>query len=395
MIKLKSLHLENCQSWKDGTIEFGPGLNAIIAGNNVGKSVIFKIIKITCNPDFFTKQERVKLIRYGSDFARATFTFSDDTEAITLITDKKVMYEFRNKNGETFYSEEEPLNQTLEHLSVIVEDNSKYLVNVLDSEQSLLLVKSDKKANSDLMKVITEHKGIERLTELFNIKLKYYSSEGIELKKKFERVNYKIQELDHSDLDMMQDRFNTMKSLDGLLEILETIERYKNDIEDNVNDKEVPDWSVFVKLLNQVQFIEKPHELKWGSVLKLLQKLPAEKLNQTNDINWETVIKLLNALPDYNIKTVENPLPLNEIKRLLNCYKDVSTKKIDTFSGLKLLVKIKNVCDELTDNLNRLDVIHNKITEIKKIDFNGTVYDCPVHGKIVYRDGKCEVAKHE
>ncbi|MDQ9745195.1 ATP-binding protein, partial [Acinetobacter baumannii] len=62
MVKLKSLHLENIQSWEDATIEFGPGLNAIIANNNVGKSVVFKTLRITCNPEFFAKPERAKLV---------------------------------------------------------------------------------------------------------------------------------------------------------------------------------------------------------------------------------------------------------------------------------------------------------------------------------------------
>lgn len=394
--KLRKLRLENCQSWKDATIEFGDGLNAIIASNNVGKSVIFKIIKITCNPDFFSKPERKKLIRYGSEYAKATFTFEDGSVATTIITDKKVLYTFITPNGEEYHSEEEPLNQTLQYLSVIVEDNSKYLVNVLDSEQSLLLVKSDKKANSDLMRVITEHKGVARLTELFKDKVKYYSGYEVEIKKKESRLKRRLKEIDVKDIDVVEQQYLHLSAMSKALSTLEIVQRHIKNMGDNLQDVSLVDWSRLNKLLTHINYIEELPDNTWETLLSIFKVLPKERMECPTGINWGKINQLLNALPKSEIKLQDDLINWDLIMKLLNQKKDIKLSEKDiNHNCITDILKLKPILEKLEHNLDDIKDIQNQIHELNSIDFNGTVYSCPVHGKIIYNNGKCEVASNE
>lgn len=68
---LKSVRLVNCQSIKDITFNFATDrLNVIAANNSVGKSVLFKMLKITADPKQLpTIEERSQLIRHGAESA--------------------------------------------------------------------------------------------------------------------------------------------------------------------------------------------------------------------------------------------------------------------------------------------------------------------------------------
>ena len=61
----------NCQSMRDLTMHFATDkLNVIAADNSVGKSVLFKMLKVTANPKTLaTIEERRQLIRYGEQYA--------------------------------------------------------------------------------------------------------------------------------------------------------------------------------------------------------------------------------------------------------------------------------------------------------------------------------------
>ena len=85
MVKLLQIRLVNCQSWKDGVIEFSKGLNVIRANNNTGKSVIFKMLKVTCNPESLDKADREDIIRRGSEYAEVTYLFDDSVPAYCIV----------------------------------------------------------------------------------------------------------------------------------------------------------------------------------------------------------------------------------------------------------------------------------------------------------------------
>ena len=55
---IHSVRLINCQSWENGIIPLAQDrINVLRADNNSGKSVFFKMLKITACPGYFTPKE--------------------------------------------------------------------------------------------------------------------------------------------------------------------------------------------------------------------------------------------------------------------------------------------------------------------------------------------------
>lgn len=76
----------NCQSWKNSTFDLATDrINVIIADNGTGKSVFFKMLKITTNPNYFSRAERKDLIRRHEECATILFKFDDGSIAATKV----------------------------------------------------------------------------------------------------------------------------------------------------------------------------------------------------------------------------------------------------------------------------------------------------------------------
>ena len=79
----------NCQSWKNSTFDLATDrINVIIADNGTGKSVFFKMLKITTNPNYFSRAERKDLIRRHEECATILFKFDDGSIAATKVFTK-------------------------------------------------------------------------------------------------------------------------------------------------------------------------------------------------------------------------------------------------------------------------------------------------------------------
>ena len=382
MVKLRKLRLQNFQSWKDETIELSDGLNAIIGvgdSNNTGKSVIFKALKVTCNPEYFTRAERNKLIRYGNDFARAYYSFSDGSIAIVTLTHAKVMYncEF---NGVTVNTEGVPPHQLIEKLSAIIETESKYLVNVMDPEQAMLFVKSDKKANSSLMKVVTEHPELNRLMDIFKDKVSEYTSHHIKVGARAKRLEEQMNSLQVSDIPKIEDELYMLEMCEKAIDLAEFICDFTRGFANM--DRGNYDWKLISSTLTQLEHIDNlvvSNSKPWASINDLLSmEIPEVK----DKLPWDTVHFLL----DTEIPEVSDDLPWNLIIKVLSI--DIPKPSID-YPKVSSVFQLCKLTDDIETELNSYDLLSEKIAEINAIDFNGTKYSCPIHGTIMYRDGKC------
>ena len=90
---IHSVRLINCQSWENGIIPLAQDrINVLRADNNSGKSVFFKMLKITACPGYFTPKERKKLIRNGCDSANILYAFTDGSVGACSVYPTRVMY---------------------------------------------------------------------------------------------------------------------------------------------------------------------------------------------------------------------------------------------------------------------------------------------------------------
>ena len=87
---IKQIRLVNCQSLEDITFNFATDkLNVLVADNSTGKSVLFKMLKVTANPDVFPAKKRSQLIRRGAESAIMACLF--DTGDQQYCTGRKIV----------------------------------------------------------------------------------------------------------------------------------------------------------------------------------------------------------------------------------------------------------------------------------------------------------------
>ena len=89
---LEAVRFKNCQSLGDCVLSFTGKLNVIVAENNTGKSVLYKVLKLAGRADYYTREERKDLIRRGASAAQITFKFDDGSYAVMQITPGKTVY---------------------------------------------------------------------------------------------------------------------------------------------------------------------------------------------------------------------------------------------------------------------------------------------------------------
>lgn len=180
-IGLREVRLTNCQAYEDIILPFAEDrLNVLVADNNIGKSIFFKMLDITACPERYDTEDRVGLIRHGAEFAQIMFAFTDDAIAATRVLRNKVLYYYREPGGQRFQMFSSIPDEMLCHLGLLVDRSEGFIANIIDSDHDLLLIDSNEKSNHNALKMITESNELasfqsvldSKLLELADIKLK-------------------------------------------------------------------------------------------------------------------------------------------------------------------------------------------------------------------------------
>lgn len=147
----------NCQSMRDLTMHFATDkLNVIAADNSVGKSVLFKMLKVTANPKTLaTIEERRQLIRYGEQYAGFICAFDDGSIGATLVYPNKVIYKYRGNVKNTFKTVYRVERGDKAKKAFVPADDSNLLIEPFDDSNQLELEK--RKTN-----IINTESGIPR-----------------------------------------------------------------------------------------------------------------------------------------------------------------------------------------------------------------------------------------
>jgi hypothetical protein len=124
----------NFQSLQDITYELIPGINNFVGRNNAGKSVRVKALRAMCTPNFYTSDERKELIRTDCEFAAVIKTLEDGRDVVFVLYPTYQMYVF---DGITYRQNTcpEPIKEAM---GLIVDEESKTILNLLDLEQETI-----------------------------------------------------------------------------------------------------------------------------------------------------------------------------------------------------------------------------------------------------------------
>lgn len=413
---LLKVQMVNCQSWKDSSFTLrSDKLNVIIADNGTGKSVFFKMLKITSHPKYFDRDERKQLIRHGTDFAAIYFEFEDGGLAGTRVYPTYTLYLYKPSNDAELETSYTPSKEMLKRVGLVTDGETPFVANIVDSDQDLLLVNSRLKYNFNLVQLLAQNVDLENVKERAHDAAMKVMNPLSSLNAKCEMLNKAIQSSVYYDV--------ATKELQ--LELAENSTSILYNLIDVTNDLQK------IKELSKTD-VDYDFLLEAESLLESLESLSLDDLLVTNEPpDVEQELAMLESLETFNlgdilvtesVPDVENDMVLLESVEDLHleeCYAGTVPADVDheislleslrelNFSDMIIDVKNPEISDETIDlldsvmnSLSLIILMQSKILTTKEIEneihnleselfSSGEVFDCAIHGKVIYNGKEC------
>lgn len=385
---ISKIQMQNCQSWRDGTIELATDkLNVIAADNGVGKSVLFKMLKITSDPNYFNRAERKDLIRRHEEYARILFEFDDGGLAATTVYPTYTLYLYKPADSETVQTSYEPPTEMLRQLELLTDGVTPFIANLVDADQDLLLVNSRTKYNYNLIKMLVEHADLEKVREVIQEATVAVANPLTSLTKKCTFLENKIAQSEYFDIAAKELQIKKLeKSKDVLMQLIDlynTMEALRGAIE---YDKDFDKLEVYMQILEHVSDLDL-------SSLKVLDNPP----NVSASLD---VLEILENINLQDLKVLKQAPEADDALKLLECIsqlelgdlailKDVGycEPALDILQGLEDLhaaISLLRQHEDLADNAkNDISELYDELLQ------SGEMVSCGVHGKVIYNGQEC------
>lgn len=408
---LDKVRLQNCQSMEDVTLEFVNGINIIAGDNSYGKSIFMKVLRLTVFPEEYNQSARNDIIRYGKDFAQVHYFFSDGMDCIVKIYRNKSIYMLHDANiSQDYLTDVVPFGRLKNALSVIADDQEKFLVNVFNAGQELFLVKSDSRTNERLIRASCYDEELEQLKTLVTDKAQLYKDEESELKGIL--YNYMLsmgdqQYKDTTELERLLEISDVLiKSLTGLVEmndLFDSLIPYENIGGLNIDDcMTLLTVHEVYNLLEQVQHVDEVQQSVLDAAYNVLPVLDdVEKLMEVDYAQESVLISLSGCLPiltgigelqEDNYELLDS---LHKVFEVLNLIDNIA-EEVDYDLPVMLadvrstLMKLNNLLNDYTANLSAWVSANDEAKRLnrKMKEYNGLV-SCQIYGEVFFIDGKC------
>lgn len=382
---LEKLTIVDFQSFKNVTYEFTDGLNVIIAPNNSGKSIIFKIIDVLVNGNKMTTAERKEFIRFGcskSDVyvkSQGTYYWAEILPKITNY------YSGSAINSMTFLGTELP-NEIRQAFALLVCEDG-LIGNVIDSNQSKFLIDSDSRVNNSILGLLTRDNNAEKIIETTTERIKSLNSE-VRLKNSERRIY--ARELENIEVTDISYRQTLVIDSNVLLTLADILLPIKEKLDTIKEVKQVSDsFKPLIDVVNNLESVKyKLSEIRYQKVfpvdksyIDFIVKLESirDRLNPVNNVE----------LPNKGLIDITSKLEnISDRLRDVNHVKLPSESEIETYNKLSLLMKkTQQILTLMRDN-KVLDIESKRIKN-QLNDLRGEVHDCPIHGTIKLVNEEC------
>lgn len=407
MVKLVSIRMVGCQSWEDGVIPLADGIvNVLRAGNSSGKSVLFKMLKITAQSDYFTAKERKRLIRYGCDCAMILYAFSDGSVGGCCVYPTKVIYLFA-EDGKTFERSLEADGRLLERLGLVVSD--KFVANIIDMDQPLLLVDSNVYENYELIKLLTESPELTIVKERVKLNLDRLKESYIQASELQGTLERRLDSISYQSVEEMQQRLDEAKKLETSLEILcsvlETAER--------VSTVPVLDWEEICRVLDGLELVEglfsemgkvesvngkglEAVELAFQLIeaalsLESAQRIDWQIAGQVLElIGWVSELRRVKLTDSSGLEAIELALQLVEAVLSLEKAEEVDLRIEQLLELLGWSNELRSLIEALAQNSEKKLEAELEWQRLEKeLRENNRVLQCPTFGEVVFDGISC------
>lgn len=389
---LASIRMINCQSWEDLTLELSQDrLNVLIAPNNTGKSVFFKMLKITASPRYFTQEESKFLIRFGADCACFVYSFTDGAIGMTLVYPNRVIYRYAKTAEAGYVSYEFPPRELLDNLGLVANVSEDFVANIIDTDQDMLLVNSNLKGNHALMRLIAENPELaEILIKTDNISREFSKHEAA-LLERVQILDYRIRSTKFVDVPKLERNLGAASLLNSAIGVLLSVYDQTGVLQQLTRDS--IDYGFLIKLADSAVTLE-----KLQGMLSNVQILPQvdENLETLTDflVGLEdnlTRIKISTDLDENLVTLVDNLANINTNLRQIKCEDNMNYGCLEL--GISGCGALRGLRDELNGLQRALVEIENSEKSLLAISEemrnSGEVLPCAIHGKVVYDGDKC------
>lgn len=389
------IQMVNCQSWKNGTITLASDrLNAIIADNGTGKSVLFKMLKITANPKFYSSEDRKNLIRHNADSADIYFEFNDGGIACTKVFPTYVMYMYKPADEKNVRMSYEPDAGMLKQAGILTDGETPFVANIVDTDQDLLLVNSQLKYNYNLFKMLAESPELETVRARITDGVSHLAGPIGSVSRRCDTLKRKIDELTYFDvrtreleLEHLEKAKDLMfKAIDIALsaqcftlipDVIVDCDTVQNaiDIMDMLSDINIDSIAILPKPVNVTAELE---------LLEMLNSLDLPALS-----------------PAVEFTDMQNELfMLEKLQLLQNAKQELCLSnppacidyELNLLDALENLVVQFKECWSYTASTNEaVDALEDIESQLKE---SGMVVDCEIYGKVVYNGKECVPCSH-
>lgn len=385
---IKQIRLVNCQSLEDITFNFATDkLNVLVADNSTGKSVLFKMLKVTANPDVFPAKKRSQLIRRGAESAIMACLFDTGDLGMTVITQKAVIYKFKPYGETDFFVSYEPDLRYIKQLGLLVDTRTKFVANIIDTDQDMLLVNSDQRGNHELMCLLAEYPDLIELKDKVSTLVATLADKNSKLVVKESSLKEALKTLNHGDVRTLESSYqksqNAFQQLEKISDALLLLEQIHKNCSDGL------DYNKALKLIENIIFLQK--------IVLIL-----DSVTVVHQIDADTVARA-NALAGiFSILQNINPVQiisydLEPVYALQNCSKELDKIVIASDSGalpaVEQLIAVQNMhkCLKVAAyNSNQIQNIESDCYKIKSdLLSSGRTIQCPIHGEVVFDGTNC------
>jgi hypothetical protein len=389
-VKLVSARAVNCQSHEDTLFEFVPGLNVIVADNNVGKSVFIKMLKAAACPDYYDKDERNNLIRRNCEFASMEYFFTDGSAGMVRVYEKGPLYYFtEDYENDGYTTSLEPDERLITNLGLVVDQEENFIANILDLDQSLLLVSTTSKANGNLVKLLTTNHKLNRMIEITAEKANTYKAKGIKLDELYINLNFKLSSYKYIDTEQLG---KSISSCEAAIEVYDKLISAYRELEFIgqllVSEKD------YDFLVSMADFVIEGKHLVEGCKDLFTEEEDLDMLEYL-----EAYIDLKEAYSHaLEIRHIDDSVLYDSAELIAAAYEQAIRIEVDTF-GDDVFIAVE-VYDQLSRAQYHCKMLYNEIRELEKLDREvlametelnklGRRVPCVIYGEVQHVDGEC------
>lgn len=383
---IKFVRMQNCQSFVDVVYPLAiDRLNVIVAENDTGKSILYKVLKLAGCADYYSKADRCDLIRRGSEYAQVMFQFTDDSMAAMRIQRDGVMYCWMAKTGDPFSWQLEPPTEMIDRLGLLVSSSEAFIANIVDMDQGLLLVDSRLSSNYELVKLLATCEDLDLVMERVDPLIKEYRDIVIRENDSLNMIEGQLSEMAYVDIEKLKEQANAVEaaiqvgeiccSLTERLGALPERGRGKIDFDDAIALLESLGSCIdLAEVLGVLVEVPKEIDTRPFTVLEILEltKERLEKIHYSRELVVPSLVDSLSSLT--RIRDCVNSIECNDTEL-------VQESLVDNLECITSIAsKIKGVQSATT--------FDNTIRELEQLfSESGQTVDCPLFGKVVF-DGK-------